>query len=45
MLRRARSQHGMQQMRHTSSLSEVFAATEPVGLWAADMEVLRRHYD
>ena len=30
---------------HTPSLSEVFAATERVGLWVADMEVLRRHYD
>ena len=30
---------------YTPSLSEVFAATERVGLWVADMEVLRRHYD
>lgn len=30
---------------YTPSLSEVFAATEQVGLWVADMEVLRRHYD
>jgi cyclopropane-fatty-acyl-phospholipid synthase len=30
---------------YTPSLSEVFAATEHVGLWVADMEVLRRHYD
>ena len=27
------------------SLSEVFAATERTGLWAADMEVLRRPYE
>jgi cyclopropane-fatty-acyl-phospholipid synthase len=30
---------------YTPSLSEVFAATERVGLWVADTEVLRRHYD
>jgi cyclopropane-fatty-acyl-phospholipid synthase len=30
---------------YAPSLSEVFAATERVGLWVADMEVLRRHYD
>jgi len=30
---------------YTPSLSEVFTATERVGLWVADMEVLRRHYD
>jgi cyclopropane-fatty-acyl-phospholipid synthase len=30
---------------YTPSLSEVFAATERVGLWVADMEVLRCHYD
>jgi cyclopropane-fatty-acyl-phospholipid synthase len=30
---------------YVPSLSEVFAATERVGLWVADMEVLRRHYD
>lgn len=30
---------------YVPSLSEVFAATEQVGLWVADMEVLRRHYD
>jgi cyclopropane-fatty-acyl-phospholipid synthase len=30
---------------YVPSLSEVFAATERVGLWVADMEVLRRHYE
>ena len=30
---------------YTRSLSEVFAATEHAGLWVADVEVLRRHYD
>jgi cyclopropane-fatty-acyl-phospholipid synthase len=30
---------------YTPSLSEVFAATEHAGLWVADVEVLRRHYD
>ncbi|MDB5316905.1 MAG: cyclopropane-fatty-acyl-phospholipid synthase [Rhodospirillales bacterium] len=29
---------------YVPSLSEVFAATERTGLWAADMEVLRLHY-
>ena len=29
---------------YAPSLSEVFAATERAGLWAADMEVLRLHY-
>ncbi len=29
---------------YVPSLSEVFAATERVGLWVADMEVLRLHY-
>jgi len=30
---------------YVPSLSEVFAATERVGFWVADMEVLRRHYE
>lgn len=30
---------------YVPALSEVFAATERVGLWVADMEVLRRHYE
>jgi cyclopropane-fatty-acyl-phospholipid synthase len=30
---------------YTPSLSEVFAAIERIGLWVADMEVLRLHYD
>ena len=30
---------------YTPALSEVFAATERQGLWVADMEVLRRHYE
>jgi cyclopropane-fatty-acyl-phospholipid synthase len=30
---------------YAPSLSEVFASTERCGLWVADMEVLRRHYD
>jgi cyclopropane-fatty-acyl-phospholipid synthase len=29
---------------YVPSLSEVFAATERIGLWVADMEVLRLHY-
>jgi cyclopropane-fatty-acyl-phospholipid synthase len=29
---------------YVPSLSEVFAATERIGLWVADMEVLRMHY-
>ena len=29
---------------YVPSLSEVFAATERAGLWVADMEVLRLHY-
>jgi cyclopropane-fatty-acyl-phospholipid synthase len=30
---------------YAPALSEVFAATERTGLWVADMEVLRRHYE